>query len=452
MFLLMFIACGANAQVAQWKFDERSGTTNNIAFVGDSSLDINSTTNVTRGVAGPTGFIRAIQGTNTYNYISTDTLVTGTNSDTDLRITGLPGLTLAMWIKSPTNLGSSYVTVMDQGNVSYENYGIQICSNKVAFVMSDGTQRKISNAGIDWRAYTNTWAHLAVTLSGATNYSSNSFSFYVNGALLATNSNAIESGTLSAGFGLVSCTNPGPVVVMNMASLANPTNGWTGSLDDLRIYSNALSQAAISNLFAIPSSPVSTNSYYIGAGSRIYDASGVRYYVNNSTNTYGTNVVDWINNSNGTISTNKIAAGFADATITNGYATQSYVLSQVGSASGGLTNYVLSQVGSASGGLTNLIYAQVGAAASASTNYTDGLIQGLTNFVFAQVGASANSATNYTLSTVGSAAGNLTNYINSTVAGVTNGGFSGIITNLSTLSTNIFWFSNGVVTNVVKDP
>lgn len=55
--------------------------------------------------------------------------------------------------------------------------------------------------------------------------------------------------------------------------------------------------------------PSEFNKFFIGAGSRIYDAGGIRFYTDNQATTYGTNVIDWVNKSGGLINTNKLMSG-----------------------------------------------------------------------------------------------------------------------------------------------
>ncbi|HZM02851.1 MAG TPA: LamG-like jellyroll fold domain-containing protein [Candidatus Saccharimonadales bacterium] len=80
---------------------------------------------------------------------------------------------------------------------------------------------------------TNTWMHLAATYDGT-----NTFQFYINGALAAT------------GSGNLGPPNSAPLVIGNSSICA----GFAGLIDEISIYSNALSAAAIQSIYAAGSS------------------------------------------------------------------------------------------------------------------------------------------------------------------------------------------------------
>lgn len=319
-FLLLTSSLMAATPTGYWKLDERAGVVTNAAAVGASSLDANSSPAVIRGITGPVGYYRALQSTNSASYVATDTL--GGTLQTDPALQAPAGLTVAFWIYPTTTFSGTSAYAMSKGvNTSFpgsvHNYGVAFVTNQVQFSFGNGTQRLIGNTSTNWNSLTGAWHHVAVTVNPTNSLGLADFGFYLDGALLSTNNNALVSGTL--GVGLNIGTNNSPVVALNSPS---GLSGFVGGLDELRIYTNTITGSDILALASVPGSVTTTNQYWLGTGSRIYDGSGVRYYPNNQTSTYVSNITDWLNaDTSGSISVSKLPASVTNVTanaITNG--------------------------------------------------------------------------------------------------------------------------------------
>lgn len=317
--LMLVVSTAFGSNVAYWKMDEKTGVTSSTATVGADSLDINSSPtapNVVRGIVGPVGYYRAIQSTNTGTWTATDVL-NGTATDSALSLDSTEGATIAFWInETPGALnGSTYAYAVSKGvgtsfPSSLHNYAVAFKTNQIAFSFGNGTQRVVANNTANWGALTSIWHHVAVTVNPTATLGLSDFKFYLDGALLSTNNNLLVTGTL--GVGLSISTNTGPLVVMNSPD-GSSTAGFLGGLDELRVYNSVLTSSDISILANVPSSTVTTNDLWLGTGSRVYDASGIRYYPNGQTTTYASNIIDWINqDTNTTIALNKLPASITN--------------------------------------------------------------------------------------------------------------------------------------------
>lgn len=210
--------------VAAYSFDEGSGT-----IANDSSGQANTAT-LNNGVTWATsqsehGKAASFDGVNDYITIpnSASTNISGN------------ALTLSMWVNPQPLAGGDSILIGKFWNTTmsspYYQYGLELTGGTVPSFQV-GTAAGVKQADMSGQLPLNQWSHLAVIFNGA------QVQFYVNGALVSTQ-------TLSAT--IVARGNP-----VNIGADASPAQFYKGSIDDVRIYNNVLTQAQIQADMATP--------------------------------------------------------------------------------------------------------------------------------------------------------------------------------------------------------
>jgi len=138
------------------------------------------------------------------------------------------GVTVAAWVyRSSSTTGFAVVLSRQIGTTSNEYYWLGLSGNYAGTSGSTGTF--MSTTAVP----TAVWTHLAATNDGSTER------IYVNGVQVASkNTTAVFKADTSK---LIICGN------QNDAS-GNVIEHWTGMIDDLQLYSRALTAAEIANL------------------------------------------------------------------------------------------------------------------------------------------------------------------------------------------------------------
>ena len=193
--------------VAAYSFDEGSGTT-----VSDSSGNGNN------GTLTSTAWTSSAVYGNALLFNGTNSLIT-INDSASLHLT--TGMTLEAWV-NPSVVSNAWRDVIYKGN---DNYYLEATSGSNApaggatvsgaDVITLGTGSLTANA----------WSHLAFTYDGTT------FRIYVNGALVASQSHA---GTI--------LTSANPLQIGGDTLFGQY---FTGTIDEVRVYNQALTQAQI---------------------------------------------------------------------------------------------------------------------------------------------------------------------------------------------------------------
>ncbi|WP_238322841.1 DUF5695 domain-containing protein, partial [Gorillibacterium massiliense] len=192
-------------KLVQYDFSESSGTS-----AADSSG--NSKTGALNGgatfTAGQTGNAVTLNGTD--GYVSMPTGI----------VNGTTNMTIAMWVKA--NSLSSWMRIFDIGSstTNYMFLSPQPGGAGLRFTITTGGNGAEQQINTTTAFPTGVWKHVAVTISGTTG------NLYVDGALVATNTN----------------------MTLNPSSLGATTNNWigrsqfagdpyfNGQIDDFRIY------------------------------------------------------------------------------------------------------------------------------------------------------------------------------------------------------------------------
>jgi hypothetical protein len=195
--------------VASYNFDAGTGTT-----VADLSGNANTgtITGATWSTAGKNGGALSFNGTSNYVQVAD-------SASLDLTT----GMTLEAWV-NPAALGTAWRTVLfkaQSGGMVYSLYANQDTTRPVGQVNIGGEQNVVGAASLAL----NTWSHVAVTYDGS------ALRLYVNSAVVATTA---VSGTIPVSTG-----------VLRMGGNSVWGEWFGGLLDDVRIYSRALSASEL---------------------------------------------------------------------------------------------------------------------------------------------------------------------------------------------------------------
>jgi hypothetical protein len=208
--------------VASWSFDEASGT-----LATDSSGN-NNTATLFNGVARDAG---KYGGGLTFDGVNDHLSIPNSAS---LDVSGAE-LTLSMWINPQALAGSDSVVLAKAWNATmsspYYQYGLELLGGTVP-VFYVGTTGGVQSASMGSALALNQWSNLAVVFNGS------HVQFYVNGAL---------STTLALSASITARGN-----ALRLGADADIQQFFEGSLDDVRIYERALTQAEIQADLATP--------------------------------------------------------------------------------------------------------------------------------------------------------------------------------------------------------
>lgn len=209
--------------VGWWPFDERTGTTANdkSGFAHNATLSGGAAFSIPdKPVIDDNGSSLSNTGTNT------SVATAPASSSFDL----LSSFSVMFWAKIPTGAVARFIGIRASGCGTLSWEILQNRRNQLHFAGPGG---QIRSFGTSLTA--NTWTHVGVTYSGGT------MRLYLNGAQVATG--AYTPGTLSG--------RP-----LAMGHVGN-CNGRAALMDDVLIYSRALTATEVASLSAIPAAPTS---------------------------------------------------------------------------------------------------------------------------------------------------------------------------------------------------
>lgn len=134
------------------------------------------------------------------------------------------GLSFSVWSR-PT--ASSNGLSMSISGGSFGDCGISFQQASIGYLFGTGSSNNQHNTGGTWS--TNTWYHVVVTHAGATEQ------IFVNGTLMSTDSGGTLGGNGSNG--------------INIGSGGGGGGGFTGDVDEVGIWTRALTQTDVTQLY-----------------------------------------------------------------------------------------------------------------------------------------------------------------------------------------------------------
>ena len=241
---IMTGATSSSGLVAAYGFNEGTGTT---AADNSGTSSAATLTNVTWAAPGKYGTGLTFNGTSSYGQIPPPA--------TPLRLTN--AMTVEVWMNAAT-LPTGWHTLMSRqfGTGVQDSWGLFTRGTNLEFYTN-------STTFIAAPVTTGTWTHVAGVLDGT------AVRLYVNGTLVATGTTTVP------------IPNDDNEVVIGASSNGNPliSEFFNGTLDEIRVYNRALSQAEIQTDMNTPitatlSGSIMTTFVYDGEGGRVKKSVG----------------------------------------------------------------------------------------------------------------------------------------------------------------------------------
>jgi hypothetical protein len=224
--------------VAYWKFNETSGLT-----ATDSSGN-NNTANLQLFPGDDSQWVAGrVNGALNFNADGTAQTVVTAPDSASLNFTNTPAFTLAAWVKGPASQISGAGIVAKGGGAGGEQYALDVQAGTYRVYVRNAGGTSIgaqSTVGPNSR-----WQHVVAVFDGLAGV----MQLYVNGQLVASNTppTSLFPSTHEVSIGSRQSATVGPY---NFA--------FKGAIDDVRIYSRALSSTNVQELFAAagPMAPI----------------------------------------------------------------------------------------------------------------------------------------------------------------------------------------------------
>ena len=211
-----------NLLIANWKVDEPSGATSFADASGNGNDGSCGSACPTLGAAGQVGTAASFNGTSSQIVVS---------DSPSLR---LNQFTIALWV-FPTQVKSDYqpLVAKEDSLGASRNYALYIVPNslQIRYTVWAGDCATRLAANSSGQMALNTWNHIVFTYDGVTE------KFYLNGVL--------DSATAAPAGGL--CQAAVPVKIGMETSAFLP---FSGTLDDIQIYAQALTAAQVVSLYS----------------------------------------------------------------------------------------------------------------------------------------------------------------------------------------------------------
>ena len=214
--------------VAHWTFDEDAGLT---AY--DSAGDNDGTIHGATWTDGKDGGALSFNGTN--NYVDVP-------DDPSLRFTQNSSFSIAFWLNPSSSTGDDMEVVC---KMQASGQGIFVFETK--YYLNSSVCYAVSKSGISYTSITtgtnsvpqNSWHHIAAV------YDNRDMKLYLDGVLKNTATFPYDTGTT---------TPTGDLCIGVRAYNGIRNQYFNGTIDDVRIYNNALSQAEVTALVPEPAS------------------------------------------------------------------------------------------------------------------------------------------------------------------------------------------------------
>ena len=225
--------------VSYWKFDETSGTT-----ASDSHGENDGTLSNSR-IFGTDGKInKSADFTKGNDYVSVGTL--GNFGSNDVKTSSY-----SFWIK--TTGSKSDELFFGSANDGPTNFAVTFAfndGNTIQLFTRDTTGKRLIKT-VDVSSYTdNTWFHLVAVVE----WSSNTLKFYINGEEKSTTTIHSETPTSAVNFQY-------PLIIGANNNRGTIANHFNGKIDEVGIWSRALSSDEVSTLYDIQKDGFASGSY-----------------------------------------------------------------------------------------------------------------------------------------------------------------------------------------------
>lgn len=239
-FLFASIAASPAALVSHWNFDESTGTT--AANAANPALP-GTVAGGALWVAGPTGFGSALSFDGIDDQVNTSFAT----------FSGSVARTVTAWVKYPTQASSSpneFDAIFSFGNNTTSNRWTMRISDSLA-ISPFQLRLEVAGGGVNGATLLNDdrWHHVAVVQSGN---SLASISLYVDGVAETLSYNG--GGAATAINTVIGATTQGRIGGSGHATNYN----ILGSIDDVRVYDEALSASQIQQLMVPVPEPSTT--------------------------------------------------------------------------------------------------------------------------------------------------------------------------------------------------
>ncbi|MFK7909974.1 MAG: LamG domain-containing protein [Akkermansiaceae bacterium] len=216
------------ALAAHWTFDEGAGTT-----AADSS---GNGYTVTESISGGTWITGKSGSAIDEGHYSVDGHTTGAASQA-LNFAG-GSVTVSLWITDPTSTGFGGIAGFESRGSGSDIYGFKHGGDTLNWTAVGTSPLTAPDTLANYSAATSDgWIHIVGTYDGVTGAST----MYVNGTQVATETEAA---------GIPDKTPPSIFVIGRYSN--DTTEQFTGAIDDLQVYDEALSATDVSSLFANP--------------------------------------------------------------------------------------------------------------------------------------------------------------------------------------------------------
>jgi hypothetical protein len=242
--------------IGRWRMEEGSGTA--ILDASGKGYD-GATTGSPTWVGGAEGtYALSLNGTSQYASVP---------DNTTLRI-GTNRITLAAWVKPTQNATAGLVSKAIQGGTS--GYELKLSSSQLPFVrfnQASGSYRLDAKTTSTYPIDGNTWMHVAATYDGAT------IKIYENGVL---------DNSASATFTIQPNTTMPLTIGVKWDGSGTPADYLKGTIDDVRVYDQALSAGEIAAIAGLPTYTIAASADANGSIS----PSGTVYVAANGTQSF----------------------------------------------------------------------------------------------------------------------------------------------------------------------
>jgi hypothetical protein len=214
-----------NAPASSWRFEDESTVGGRPNTIARNSVDGGSAATLTNGAAFTAG--GAVKGAVRFDGVDDAVLTDGPSVRTD------QSFSVAAWVKADRLVTGTHMTAVSQLGAFNSGFALQYNSGHqkwlFLFASADGEPATWGGAASSQQPVTGQWVHLA----GVYDAAARQLRIYVNGQLGGSQP---WTSTWHA---------TGPVAIGRGMWRGQPSEHWPGSIDEVRLYTRALSEADV---------------------------------------------------------------------------------------------------------------------------------------------------------------------------------------------------------------